>query len=216
MNKDNAYKENLDPVDDWEYFEWALKLETQWKAKLKDSLPKSNVEWLNIFPEAKEIIPEKIHEWELKATSLRRQIRMAIKIIDRKSPKEDRWFWMATLKYVLTPVKDLAIAYKHIERLKWMSRDSKNSKRWSDSVEDAKNKSPVHVAEHYGLKIRKSGNTYVALCPFHIERTPSFHIYPTTCRFVCFGCGEKGDVIAFVMMMDKCSFMEAVNKLRKI
>ena len=55
--------------------------------------------------------------------------------------------------------------------------------------------------------------TYKGLCPFHDERSPSFTVRPQVGRYHCFGCGEDGDVIAFVQKQDHTSFHEAVEKL---
>lgn len=55
--------------------------------------------------------------------------------------------------------------------------------------------------------------TFKGLCPFHDERSPSFTVRPQVGRYHCFGCGEDGDVIAFVQKMDHTTFHEAVEKL---
>ncbi|UEL29753.1 DNA primase [Pseudarthrobacter sp. L1SW] len=55
--------------------------------------------------------------------------------------------------------------------------------------------------------------TFKGLCPFHDERSPSFTVRPQVGRYHCFGCGEDGDVIAFVQKQDRSSFQEAVEKL---
>ncbi|MGV1006147.1 MAG: DNA primase [Candidatus Nanopelagicales bacterium] len=57
------------------------------------------------------------------------------------------------------------------------------------------------------------GGNLVGLCPFHDERSPSFNVTPTRGLFYCFGCGEGGDVVAFVMKYDHLSFTEALEKL---
>ncbi|MGF1662683.1 MAG: DNA primase [Kineosporiaceae bacterium] len=68
------------------------------------------------------------------------------------------------------------------------------------------------VGDHVAL--RKAGvGSMRGLCPFHDERTPSFHVRPQVGLFHCFGCGEGGDVIAFVMKIDHLSFVEAVERL---
>lgn len=51
------------------------------------------------------------------------------------------------------------------------------------------------------------------LCPFHDERTPSFHVRPQLGYYHCFGCGESGDVFTFLQRMDQLSFVEAVERL---
>ncbi|XAS67849.1 DNA primase [Micrococcaceae bacterium Sec5.7] len=55
--------------------------------------------------------------------------------------------------------------------------------------------------------------TFKGLCPFHDERSPSFTVRPQVGRYHCFGCGEDGDVIAFVQKLDHTTFHEAVEKL---
>ena len=57
------------------------------------------------------------------------------------------------------------------------------------------------------------GGSFKGLCPFHEERTPSFHVTPSKNLFHCFSCGEGGDVITFVRKIDALSFTEAVEKL---
>ena len=55
--------------------------------------------------------------------------------------------------------------------------------------------------------------SFKGLCPFHDERSPSFHVRPQVGTYHCFGCGESGDVISFVQKMDHTSFSETVEKL---
>ncbi|OMH23969.1 DNA primase [Tersicoccus phoenicis] len=68
------------------------------------------------------------------------------------------------------------------------------------------------VGEHVTLRTAGVGS-WKGLCPFHDERTPSFTVRPQVGRYHCFGCGEKGDVFAFVQAMDHVTFTEAVEKL---
>ena len=65
----------------------------------------------------------------------------------------------------------------------------------------------------YGIQVKRAGGSYKACCPFHHEKTPSFHIQPAKGYYHCFGCGESGDVIKFVMKYEGLSFMEAAHKL---
>lgn len=67
------------------------------------------------------------------------------------------------------------------------------------------------VGEHVTLKSAGVGSMK-GLCPFHEERTPSFHVRPAVGRYHCFGCGEDGDVFQFVMAMDHTSFAETVER----
>jgi DNA primase len=68
----------------------------------------------------------------------------------------------------------------------------------------------VRVIGEY-VRLKKSGQNFTGLCPFHQEKTPSFAVHPVKQIYHCFGCGAGGDVFKFVMEMDKCSFPEAVR-----
>ena len=64
------------------------------------------------------------------------------------------------------------------------------------------------------VTLKPSGTgTYVGLCPFHDEKTPSFSVRPALGVWHCFGCGEGGDVFAFIMKSQDLSFPEAVRYL---
>jgi hypothetical protein len=71
------------------------------------------------------------------------------------------------------------------------------------------------LARQY-VKLRKSGQNYIALCPFHTERTPSLVIFPQTQTFYCFGCQAHGDIISFIMRIEHISFPEALSMLRHL
>lgn len=70
----------------------------------------------------------------------------------------------------------------------------------------------ARVASDY-VRLRRFGNRYSGLCPFHNEKTPSFSIYADHQFFKCFGCDAKGDVFNFVMMIEGVTFWEALKKL---
>jgi DNA primase len=68
------------------------------------------------------------------------------------------------------------------------------------------------VGEYVALR-RAGAGSLKGLCPFHDEKTPSFNVRPTHGTFHCFGCGEGGSVIDFVMRMEHIGFVEAVERL---
>ncbi|HXP63193.1 MAG TPA: DNA primase [Dongiaceae bacterium] len=63
------------------------------------------------------------------------------------------------------------------------------------------------------LPLKRAGANFVALCPFHKEKTPSFHVNPQRQIFYCFGCHKGGDVFAFVKEYENVDFPEAVRRL---
>ncbi len=83
----------------------------------------------------------------------------------------------------------------------------------ADKIEEVKHAADIVdvVADH--VKLRRTGSSFTGLCPFHNEKTPSFNVSPSLGIFKCFGCGEGGDVINFVMQMDGVGFEEAVRTL---
>ncbi|MGR2753495.1 DNA primase [Agromyces arachidis] len=85
--------------------------------------------------------------------------------------------------------------------------------RQSD-VEEVKARTDIAdiIGEHVSLKSAGVGSMK-GLCPFHDERSPSFHVTPQRGFYHCFGCGESGDVYTFLQRMDHVSFTEAVERL---
>jgi len=68
----------------------------------------------------------------------------------------------------------------------------------------------VRVIGEY-VRLKKSGQNFTGLCPFHQEKTPSFAVHPVKQIYHCFGCGAGGDVFKFVMELEKLTFPEAVR-----
>ncbi len=63
--------------------------------------------------------------------------------------------------------------------------------------------------------LKKAGSSWKGLCPFHGEKTPSFHVHPEKGFYYCFGCGAKGDAITFVRETERLEFAEAVAYLAR-
>ena len=80
-------------------------------------------------------------------------------------------------------------------------------------VEDLKHQADIVVVIQDYVSLKKTGATYKGLCPFHGEKTPSFHVNRDKGFFHCFGCGVGGDVIKFIELHEKVGFAEAVKIL---
>ncbi|RWR20949.1 DNA primase [Microbacterium enclense] len=77
-------------------------------------------------------------------------------------------------------------------------------------------KARVNIADIVGERValKPAGvGSMKGLCPFHDERSPSFHVRPQVGYYHCFGCGESGDVYSFLRAMDRVSFAEAVERM---
>jgi DNA primase len=85
---------------------------------------------------------------------------------------------------------------------------------YSDDIlgEVARANDIVEVVSGY-FPLKRAGKDYRALCPFHAEKTPSFHVSPSKQIFKCFGCGKGGSVFNFVMAKESVTFPEAVRIL---
>ena len=80
-------------------------------------------------------------------------------------------------------------------------------------VDDLKSQADiVQVVQDY-VPLRKAGASFKGLCPFHTEKTPSFHVNRDKGFFHCFGCDTGGDVVKFLELQEKLSFPDAVRQL---
>lgn len=70
----------------------------------------------------------------------------------------------------------------------------------------------VHVVQGY-VRLKKTGSNFIGLCPFHSEKTPSFHVRQTPPYYYCFGCNAKGDVFSFIQSIERISFPETLKFL---
>ena len=70
----------------------------------------------------------------------------------------------------------------------------------------------VRVVGEY-VRLKKNGQNFTGLCPFHSEKTPSFAVHPVKQIYHCFGCGAGGDLISFLRLQFGLSFIEALDAL---
>ncbi len=82
-------------------------------------------------------------------------------------------------------------------------------------MESLKNKLDIFEVVQRYVKLKKAGRYFVGLCPFHKETKPSFYISPERQIFKCFGCGEGGDVLKFLMKIENLNYPQVLEKLKE-
>ncbi|MCR5451775.1 MAG: DNA primase [Lachnospiraceae bacterium] len=83
----------------------------------------------------------------------------------------------------------------------------------SEIIEEVRSRSDIVSVISKYVNLKKSGSSYTGLCPFHNEKTPSFHVTPSKQIYHCFGCGAGGDVFNFICNYENVSFNEALSML---
>ncbi len=84
-----------------------------------------------------------------------------------------------------------------------------------DKISEIKNTADIVDVVSDAVLLKKAGRNYVGLCPFHVEKTPSFTVSPEKQIFYCFGCGAGGNIFSFLMKKEGLSFPEAARLLAK-
>lgn len=83
-----------------------------------------------------------------------------------------------------------------------------------EDIDEVRQRTDIKEIVDGYVTLKSAGiGSFKGLCPFHDERSPSFHVRPQVGTYHCFGCGEGGDVISFVQKMDHTTFSETVEKL---
>ncbi len=169
-----------------------------------------DAEVLDAFPEAKHIIPRKLKEYKQRRAEIVADIKARLKAINEATDDDfSRWFCRKWL--MLNEGEELMDTDQHIARLSRQLRLIKGIPSKSvlnESLIQAARDVPIEAFVNQPL--RNSGSNLTSLCPFHEERTPSFHIYRRQNRGWCFGCNRGGDAINITMLMHDLGFKEAV------
>lgn len=82
-----------------------------------------------------------------------------------------------------------------------------------ESIEQLKQRADIYEIVSQYLELKRAGANYITHCPFHNENSASFIVNPQKNIFKCFGCGEAGDSISFIMKIENVNYPEAVEKL---
>lgn len=80
-------------------------------------------------------------------------------------------------------------------------------------ISELKFRCPIEEVIGGYVNLKRAGSRYVACCPFHNEKTPSFTVFTDTSSYYCFGCGAGGDVITFIMNRENLEYTDAVQLL---
>ena len=82
-----------------------------------------------------------------------------------------------------------------------------------EQIEEVRSKSDIVQIIGRCVNLKRTGSSYVGLCPFHSEKSPSFNVSPSRQMYKCFGCGVAGNVITFIMEYENYTFPEAMEFL---
>jgi DNA primase len=85
----------------------------------------------------------------------------------------------------------------------------------ADKIEEIKQRADIVQLVSEYVTLKKAGRNFLGLCPFHKEKTPSFTVSRDKQMFYCFGCGEGGHALTFLMKASNMTFPEAARHLAK-
>jgi hypothetical protein len=176
------------------------------------SLKKYSIhELAEIFPEAKEVLKEQISETKKKLKSAFKRAKKSY----LHSLREPEVAFLCEAATEIIFEEEIIVFEKRLRQLTYQydCLIDKNIQEEIIDIEALKERLDLkQIIEGYGFKLRKSGQSWLTLCPFHNERTPSFNVYKK--HFYCFGCQAHGDVFNFIQEIEKVNFKEALNKLK--
>jgi len=163
-------------------------------------------DFLDIFPEVKELV--KVKRTELlqeREKILKEEVRPFMERISFLKDEFSRIFWREA--YITCFTNNLKKINEELKKLSLYQKFFTSDNSWEEKFLQAKER---RILDLYPFKrLRRIGNRYLALCPFHEEKTGSFWVFPEN-RFHCFGCGADGDAIDFVSKINNISIKEAV------
>jgi len=179
----------------------------------KPELPK-NQEWLEVFPEARNYVEQKIVYYRALRGWLEKQKEDILGLLAKRGFSEDleEFFLFLIALYVGIPLIWVNREIRRLERYLPEKRTCKSSENFLDVEEIKKRVDIVEVISDY-VSLRKIGKVYMGRCPFHDDRKPSLAVYEDG-YYKCFGCGASGDVIDFIMEIRNCDFKEALEVLK--
>lgn len=176
----------------------------------------TDYELVEAFPEGKvvvlrniKILQQEIYEREMEIEKILTQL------YSLKLESFSEWFWEKVIEeLVYSEVENYKKQLRKLKNIYFLYRPNTNVvNNFEEKLDRARNYPILEIASN-NLDLKKTGKSYVSLCPFHQEKTPSCHIYPESNRFKCYGCGETGDVIKLTQYLCGVDFKNAVGMLQ--
>lgn len=194
-----------------EFYDYANRIKKEWQKSISRY---SEKELMEIFPEAKEVVPPKIKEYEKERGVLLSLLKNKLTEIKNISDPFSKFFWREWVK--INEGQELLETDKNIARLKRLLSVGQNKHIRGQLTKDQIERALAHPIEHLmEQETRNTGKNLISRCPFHQDKNPSFYIYPETNSFYCFGCNKGGNVINFTEIKYGYSFKQAVEYLIK-
>jgi hypothetical protein len=164
----------------------------------------------SIFPEAQEVIKDKQIETLLELKDANERIESSVRHYF-KDPRSEP-ICRAVIEYIYE--NEVSILEPRYKRLSWQLRVLNGEQNKSVDIEALKLSNDItSLIEKYGIRLKKTGNKFMGLCPFHKDTNFSLCIYPKTQSYFCFGCNKSGDIISFIQEIENCGFKEAIKML---
>lgn len=196
--------------EELEMISFAFKVEREWKKSL---VKFANKELLEIFPEAKSVIFQKLAELEEEKNNLMESIKnKLLNIRQETGDKEEQKINREWIK-LTDGIRALEVE-RQIKRLKGILEVTagKKHKGWVDN-DDIQKALAVPIETLIEGPFKKGMKTLIGLCPLHKEKHASFCIYPNSNSCWCFGCNQGGDAIKFIRLLYGFNFKQAVKFL---
>ncbi len=185
---------------DEDFYNYLFDSEKYWRKSVRRL---TNKELLEIFPEARPILKQKLREYSNEAKALTQEIKEDLERLYKQVKDEfSLWFWEQYLE-----------VFKG-ERLEGLSRKIREIKFGLNPPKIKRGRitdEMIERARQYPFESLIDTKRNFALCPFHSEKRPSFYIKNNW--GYCYGCGWHGDTIKFLMDKNQISFQEAVKYL---
>ena len=201
LEKSQDFQKFLEDVKDFAYAE---SFKEEWERTSDKPNP---FELLDIFPEAKPYLEDKLERWSKYLPSLENLVERQL---EWASKRKYSWFWQGII--AITDGSLLEKVEKEIWKLKFLLKIIKPTYKQYDIERIKETVNLKDLVESYGIKLRKTGRSWQGKCPFHNEKHGSFTVFLDG-GFKCFGCGAKGDIFTFLELTEGLTFREALEKL---